>query len=450
MSLSGLLRGAALAGLVLLACSCGAKKLPEAALPKYKAKTIVTKSEKYSPDIASFGSLSFRTKTDIAATVEGTLVELPVAEGSAVKAGALLARLENVQLEMRKRQAESAVASASSALELAEARLWEGRLQVEARIVSLAKARIQIEQKAYEVAELESSYAKKKSLLDIGGATEEEVNSLLVSLNAQRSALAAQEKDLEVQRIGLRDEDLSARGLPAPSSERERLEALAAMNTRTLEAEEEVARSQLDSAAMELDSVSAMMGELELKAPASGIVGALYAERGEHLQQNAKVMTLMDIDAVYAVFPVQESEAGWIRAGMPVELSVDALNGRIFQARIDLVSPIIDAQTGAVTMKALMRNPSMSLRPGMFVRARVNLGAPRDVLKLPASAIAQKKGASAKVFTIVNGRAFVAPVELGQELGGAYIVEKGLREGEIVIDSPSPLLKEGEDVEMEG
>ena len=436
--------------LALVADSCGPKMAPDASLPKYKAKVIVMESERYEQDIASFGTLAYKTKTDITATVEGTMVALPVAEGSKVKSGALLARLRNVQLEMTRRKAESSVASARSALELAQAKLWEGQLQVESRVLSLSKAQIQIQQKEYEVSELESSYAKKKSLLEIGGATEEDANSLLISLNAQRTALAAQKKDVEIQLVGMRDADLSARGFGASESEKERREAIVLLNTENLRAEVDAARSQLESVKMELDAVTAMMSELELRAPSSGIVGAIYAEKGEHLQENAKVMTLMNTDAVYAVFPVQESEAGRIREGMSVEVGVDARKGVAIAARIDLVSPIIDSQTGAVTVKALMRNPSMRLRPGMFVRCRIDVGEPRDIIKLPASAIAQKTGTAAKAFAVVNGKAFIKQVELGKELEGAFIVEKGLQKGEMVIDSPSPLLKEGEDVETEG
>jgi RND family efflux transporter MFP subunit len=433
----------------LALASCGSKVVPETALPRYKAKVVVMKLEKYNQDISSFGTLAYKSKTDITATVEGTMTDLLVVEGSVVKSGALLARLKNVQLEMSKQKTESSVSSARSALELAQAKLWEGQLQVEARVLSIAKAQIQIQQKEYEVAELESSYSKKKSLLDIGGATEEDVNSLLISLNAQKTALAAQKKDVEIQLVGMRDDDLAARGLSVPRSEKERRDAIVFINTQTLRAEVDAARSQLESVKMELDSVNAMMSELELRAPSPGIVGALYAEKGEHLQQNAKVLTMMNTDAVYAVFPVQEADAAQIRNGMRVDISVDAFKGSAIAAKIDLVSPIIDSQTGAVTVKALMNNPSMRFRPGMFARARIDLGAPREVVKLPSSAIAQKKGTGAKVFAVVNGKAFVKQVELGKELDGAFIVEKGLRQGEMVIDSPSPLLKEGEDVETQ-
>ena len=442
--------------LALALASCGARKAAEPALPSYRAKTIVTRLEKHSQDLASFGTIAFRTKTNLTAGVEGSLAELSVVEGSVVEAGALLARLENAQLEMRRRQSESALASARSSLELAQARLHEGQLQVEARVISIAKARIQVQQKEYEVAEMERSLVKKRSLHAVGGATDDEVNSLLVSLSAQKSALAAQRKDLEIQMVGLRDEDLAARGWAASASaeeeveETERKDAMVTMNTRILRAEVDVARAQVESAVADLDSVAAMLGELGLRAPSSGVVGAIYAERGEHLQQGAKVMTLMDTEEVYAVFPVQESDAGRIKEGMPVQLSVDACKGQDLVARIDRIAPVFDAQTGAVTVKALLRNPAMRLRPGMFVRVRVDLGAPRDVVRLPASAIAQKKGAGAKVFSVVNGRAFLRQVELGRELDGSFIVEKGLRPGEVVIDSPSPLLKEGEDVETEG
>jgi RND family efflux transporter MFP subunit len=448
------MRNAAAPILFSIAClgavSCVPKKAPEVSLPKYKAKTVVMKLENYKEDISSFGTLAYKTKTDISATVEGTMTELLVAEGSAVQSGATLARLKNAQLEMSRQKAESFLSSAASSLELAQAKLWEGQLQVEARLLSIAKAQMQIRQKEYEVAELERAYSKKKSLLDIGGATEEEANSLLISLNAQKTALAAQKKDVEIQLVGMRDEDISARGLPLPKSEKEKRDAIVLLNTQTLRAEVDAARSQLESARMELDSVKAMLSELKLKAPSSGIVGALYAEKGEHLQQNAKVMTLMNTDAVYAVFPVQEGDAARIRNGMRVDVSVDAFKGGAIAAAIDLVSPVIDAQTGALSVKALMKNPSMLFRPGMFARVRIDLGAPREVVKLPSSAIAQKKGSGAKVFAVVNGKAFVKQIELGKELDGAFIVEKGLRQGEVLIDSPSPLLKEGEDVETEG
>ena len=400
--------GFILVGLILMFSSCGTRKTVEARVPKYKAKTMLVKVEKYRQDLASSGALAFRTKTDMTATVEGTLMELPVVEGRVVKTGTLLARLGNAQLDMRGRQAE------------------------------------------YEVAELESSHSKKKSLLAIGGATDDEVNSLLISLNAQRSALEAQRKDIEILMIGLRDDDLLSHGVAVPTQERERREAIVLLNTQTLSVEVELARSQVDSARMDLEAVTAMRGELELRAPSSGIVGAVYAEKGEHLQQNAKVMTLMNTDQIYAVFPIQESDAPMIREGMSVELDIDAYKGKDLVAKIDLISPVMDAQTGAVTVKALFHNPAMRLRPGMFVRARIDLGALRDIVKLPASAIAQKKGNDAKIFAIVNGRAFLKRIELGRELDGAFIVEKGLLPGEIVIDSPSPLLKEGEDVETEG
>jgi len=128
---------------------------------------------------------------------------------------------------------------------------------------------------------------------------------------------------------------------------------------------------------------------------------------------------------------------------------VDALGSTAFRARVALVSPVIDPQAGTVTVKALLANPSMRMKPGMFARVKLVYGTPRRVVVIPTSAIAQKKGSSAKVFTVVNRRVFVREAKLGKEVGGSWTVEEGLRPGERLVDSPSLLLKEGEEVEAE-
>ena len=68
---------------------------------------------------------------------------------------------------------------------------------------------------------------------------------------------------------------------------------------------------------------------------------------------------------------------------------------------------------------------------------------------LPITAISQKTGGRGKIFTIVNGRAFQKDVMIGEESEGKVEILQGLSKGEIIIDSPSPLMKEGEAVEYE-
>jgi multidrug efflux pump subunit AcrA (membrane-fusion protein) len=433
---------------VTLSLSCGAKPAAAPAAIAVRAKAIVVKEEKSSSEVKSFGSISFKSKADLSAAVEGTLISFPFKEGGSVRKGQRVALLKNVQLDMRRRQALSSLDSAKSALLIAEAKLWEGELQVESRVKSIEKAEVELEQKRLELEETERTLQNKDKLLSVGGATEESVKALRLSAAAARASYISSEKDLEIRRIGLRDEDLVSRGMVLPSGAAARTLAFVRLNTETLSAEVEAAKSRVEAAQMDLESVDQLLGELEITAPDDGIVGAKYAELGERVQANAKVATLIQTSSLYAVFPLREEEASRVVEGMPVEVVLDAFPDRSYPARVEIVSPTIDPQSGSVTVKAALANPGQKLRPGMFARVKVRLGAARTVIRIPETAIAQKSGKKARVFAVVLGKAFAKDVDLGSGEDGSYIVEGGLKAGDTVIDSPSPLLKEGEGVEI--
>lgn len=434
--------------LAVLLFSCGARPAPEPAEFALRVKTLVLMEEKRDSEIRSFGAISFKSKADLSAAVEGTLVAFPFKEGGVVRKGQRVALLKNVQLDMRRRQALASIESAKSALLIAEARLWEGKLQIESRLKSIEKAEVELEQKKLELEETERNLQNKEKLLSVGGITEESIKSLRLQEAAAKASCVSSEKDIEIMRIGLRDEDLLSRGMALPRNEAERFRAFVELNTETLRAEVEAARSRLEAAEMELESVDQLIGELSITAPDDGIVGARYVELGERVQVNAKIATLIQTTSLYAVFPLREEEASRVVEGMPVEVVLDAFPDRTYTARIEIVSPTIDPQSGSVSVKAALENPGLKLRPGMFARVRVKIGAPKTVIRIPETAIAQKSGQNAKVFTVVLGKVFAKDIDLGLSEDGFYIVESGLKAGDVVIDSPSPLLREGEVVEI--
>ena len=436
--------------LVLLAAGgCARKEQAPVPPAPQRVRTVLAAERMTAQELASYGSISFQKKADVTARVDGTVTEITAMEGASVEKGELLARLTNIQLELRKRQAESAASSARSELALAQARLWEGQLQVEARIAGIERSELELASKRRELEELAKTLKNKEQLLSVGGTTEEAMTSLRLSYAATETGVRLLEKDLEIRRIGLRDADIISRGLAVPRDEAARRRLLVQIGTQTIAAETEVARARADSAAVELGAAEQLLAELDIRAPLSGIVGARYVEAGEHAAADAKLFTLISTGEVYAVFPVPEAEAQRVALGAAVDVSVDALGGAPFRARVALISPLIDPQAGTVTVKAILANPSMRMKPGMFTRVKLVYGSPRRVVVIPASAIAQKKGNAARVFTVVNRRVFAKEATLGRELGGSWTVEDGLRAGEWLVDSPSLLLREGEEVETE-
>jgi RND family efflux transporter MFP subunit len=414
---------------------------------KPRVKVVVLAKQELAREIESFGSISFLVKADLSNLVEGTVDQILAKEGAFVRRGQVLVRLKNPQLDMRKTQADAALGIACSAVSVSQAQLWEGQLQVQARLIALDKAKIDLDEKKREWDEAERTYKNKQQLFDAGGTTQETLNGLKLNLASQESSYQGLQKDWETKRIGLRDEDLVSCGMAVPSDPSEKLKSLVKLNTLTLLADLDSAKSKVDAAATDVQSAQSMVDELTVSASMDGILGAKYVEAGEHVQPGTKLVTLIDTSAVYAVFPLQEDDAVGVNEGLAAEITLDAFPGQTFSGRVDLVSPLIDSQSGSVSVKAKLNNPGSRFKPGMFARVKVKLGAPAATLMLPESAVVQKKGTKARIYAVVNGRVLGKDVELGKNQGGRYAILSGAEEQDLVIDSPSALLKEGEEVD---
>lgn len=428
--------------------SCAREKPVERAEERMPVTTYVVKEQSVPREISCFGTITFLRKIDLSATVDGTVSRLFVKEGQSVREGQQLVTLKNVQLELRRQQALSGIDSARSSLDLARAKLWEGELAVEARLVAVQRTELEREQKRLEVEDAAQTLANKEELSKVGGVTAEALSAVRLRLQAARNEYAMIEKDLASRRIGLRDEDLQRDGLAPAADSSARTRQLVQLNTKTLVAEVGAARARHESARRELEASEELLKALAINAPAPGIVGAKYVEQGEYVSQNGKLLTLMDTKTVYAALSVQESEMPLLREGMPAALSVEAVSPAALSGRVDSISPTADPQTGAFLVKAALPNPAGKMRPGMFVRATIAYERPRLSLVVSEKCIFQKKGAAAQVFSVVNGKAFIKQVTLGGDIGGSYSVEQGLSKGDILIESPPPTLREGMNVEM--
>lgn len=303
------------AALVIGACAREKQVVPPD--ERVPVTTIVVKEESVPREISCFGTITFLRKIDLSATVDGTVARIFVKEGQSVREGQNLLTLKNVQLELRRQQALSGIDSARSSLDLAQAKLWEGELAVEARQVAVQRTELEREQKRLEVEDAAQTLANKEELSKVGGVTAEALSAVRLRLLATRNEYAMIEKDLISRRIGLRDEDLQREGLIPAVDPTVRTRQLVQLNTKTLRAEVEAARARYESARRELEASEELLKALAIDAPAPGIVGAKYVEQGEYVAQNGKLLTLMDTKNVYAALSVQESEMPLLQEGMP-------------------------------------------------------------------------------------------------------------------------------------
>jgi RND family efflux transporter MFP subunit len=172
-------------------------------------------------------------------------------------------------------------------------------------------------------------------------------------------------------------------------------------------------------------------------------------EIGERVEVGTKVLTLFQSGDMCVVFPVQEEQVVDLRRGMEADVVIDTYPGRTFSAAVTIISPIVDPESGSVTVRAMLERGTDELRPGMFARVTLYTGKAERRILLPTSALVQSDGSTGTVLVVQGGRVFRRKLRLGGQMEGKVEVLDGLKQGEEVISTPSPLLQEGALVDVQ-
>ena len=131
---------------------------------------------------------------------------------------------------------------------------------------------------------------------------------------------------------------------------------------------------------------------------------------------------------------IDETEVGRLRVGMPVRISVGALQDVHFDAALEYISPKANEQGGTnlFEIKASVRVPdSITIRSGYGANAEIVLQQAKDVLTLPESAI-QYEGDQTYVYVLEGGEYVRRDVKTGLSDGVNIEIKEGLQEGDIV------------------
>ena len=410
-----------------------------------KPRTVRVKAAAFrelSGKAGGFGSLSFLTKVDILAPQEGTVKKLYYREGDSAAAGGMAILLENPQIGLAVGRAENAHAQAEAALNHARSRLLEGEFQAEARVLGIKKMEAELAQVRRVLEENRRKQEDQEVLFEAGGLSEEVLREGRFALEMEGEKIAIMERELAIQRIGSRPQDLEAAGIPVPSREEDLIRAIVSLMTITLRAELEAAEAGLLAAKKELESARLAESELLIRSPAAGLVGSRYFEEGERVKKEDKILTLIDLSSLYAIFPLRENEALRIGKGMTAEVLVDG-TGETYRGKVDLVYPQADSQSFSFLVRVLLDGTPKELRPGMFARVSVDLGQKRGALVIPESALVNKKNEEAKIFVVSGNTVSERKVILGASLGEEREILAGMKAGEVVVLRPDWDLREG-------
>ena len=180
-----------------------------------------------------------------------------------------------------------------------------------------------------------------------------------------------------------------------------------------------------------------------LKSPITGVVTARNYDPGDMTGAQPVLTVGQTTPNVKVVINVNESDLAVVKHGMTVDVTFDAYDGEKFTGRITRVAPALDITTRTFPVEVTVANNDERIRPGMFARVGINLGA-RDNVVVPDRAVVKQTGSANKyVYTHSNGTVAYKKVELGQRLDDSFELLSGIADGDTVVIAGQVRLADG-------
>jgi membrane fusion protein, multidrug efflux system len=190
-------------------------------------------------------------------------------------------------------------------------------------------------------------------------------------------------------------------------------------------------------------------------SPVEGVAGISTAQLGDLVGSTTVLTSVSTLDPMKVVFPISEVE--YLASAdktqtlltKPLEERAETLelilaDGKTFPHKARLLS--VDRQvnaSGTILVTALVKNPGSTLRPGLFVRARLVAQTLEGAVVVPQRAVLEVQGSYQLGIVTPEGKAELRPVTVGPRTGREWVITSGLKAGENVVVEGVQKLRQG-------
>jgi HlyD family secretion protein len=356
-------------------------------------------SQQYT-QLAASGYVVAQRRAAVSSKATGRLIELNVREGSLVRQGDLLARLDAADVSASLGVSEAGLRQSEAALQQAEANL------------KLAQS---------QQANAEDELRRALGLASQGFVSPQSADAARTRARSAAASSAAAQAALATARAGVGQ-----------------------------------ARAQVRLAQVNRDST-------EIRAPFDGVVLVKNANVGDLLTPfsnavgtSGAVVTMADLSTLEVEADVSESSVGKVKADQPVEITLDALPDARFRGSVSRIVPTVDRAKATVMTKVRFEKLDPRVLPEMSAKVSFLSQAPTEadqkpVLAVHPKAITERDGRKL-VFRIGAGdKLDEVPVTPGRALGDVVEVTSGaLQRGDRIVLEPDPKLHAGSAVAVGG
>lgn len=379
--------------LALLAVAGGAAALllPRKTEVQVSSVLAAYPSQQYA-DLTASGYVVAQRRAAVASKGTGRLVELRVREGSVVRQGDLIGRLDASDVEAAIAATRAGVAQAQAARAQAEAALGQARAE-------LANAEVELK--------------RQQALQAQGFVSAQAVDGADRRAAVARSALVTQQA------------------------------AIAAAQAAIAQSQAQVRVQQVNQA------------NTEIRAPFDGVVLVKNANVGDMITPfssasgtSGAVVTMADMGTLEVEADVSESNVARIQPEQPVEITLDALPELRFRGNVARIVPTVDRAKATVMTKIRFEALDARILPEMsakvsFLSRPATAEDQKAVIAVNPKAIIERDGKPV-VFRLAGETVEAVPVTRGRRIGDVQeVTGSALKSGERVVLGPDGALKPG-------
>jgi len=385
---------------VLAACSSAPTPTPDASAAAQPLPAVVSASGKVLPE--QWANLSFRAG--------GPIVELKVQSGETVKAGDLIARLDDVDAKLAVAQADAALTMAQAQLAQLKAGARAEQIAQAEQVVAQAEAAWQGAQAQYDQlrsgvrgadiaaaeAALAQAAAQRKVALDLHdktldcfkvpnygeicpglGTSEEQARAALA---AAEEAYSAAQKRVAQLKAGATKNELAAASANIDAAKAQWEQAKAQLDLVKAGATSEqiaVADAGVKQAQVAVDTAKAQLDKLQLLAPFAGTIGTVTIRSGEVAAPGQPIVTLGNLGSLrIETTDLSETDVARVKMAQPVKVTFDALPGKTITGKVTRIAPMSTPGQSAVNYVVTVSLDQIdpALRWGMTAFVDVQVG----------------------------------------------------------------------------
>jgi HlyD family secretion protein len=288
------------------------------------------------------------TDAQLGFQVAGRIDTILVHEGDAVRAGQLLARLDQAELKARRQQAEA---------QLAAARALLTELERGSRSQEVQQGRDALAAANQRLADAQRDLDRTRRLFDGGAVSREALDKVQLAFDVAQSQHDQAAQALQLLEVGPRPERIDAQ------------------------------RAAVASAQAAVRQMDAMLANSEIHAPFDGVVSVKDREIGETVSPGAPVVTVTNMNDRWVRIYIPETRIGAVHIGQGATISADTYKGRTYRGAVSFIASEAEftpknVQTADERVKLvyavkvrITSDSTYDLKPG--IPADVQLGAAR-------------------------------------------------------------------------